>query len=382
MLRYLSKARIRGQRVLLRVDFNVPIAGATVEDDFDLIRVLPTIQALRRWGNVSILLSHHSAPHQSLAPVAPRLAKLLGSAVTFLRNPFTRAAALAIRRAKPGAVLLVENLRLWKGERANVSTFARSLARLGEAYVNDAFGESHRPYASMVGIPRMLPSFAGPLIAAELKMLNGFLREPKRPLVGIIGGAKLTTKIPLLRRFNRIAEHILVGGAVANALLAARGERVGRMPAEGRIPGIGVLARSARLMLPIDAVVGGWRGERARTVSLNRLGTRDAMYDIGRETQRMFCRTLGEARTVIWNGPLGLVEVKQYRQGTAAVARVLAQGRARILVGGGDTVAFLHRLGLLGKFKYVSTGGGAMLAYLAGEKLPGLEALKHGKHEA
>lgn len=380
MLRYLSKASIRGKRVLLRVDFNVPIVGREVRDEYDILRVLPTIRFLVLRRNVCVLLSHHSDEHQSLAPVASALGKRLGRSVVFVKNPFSPKSRAALRQARPGAIFLVENLRFWPGEKANSRSFARRLAGLGEVFVNEAFGELHRPYASVVGLPRFLPSFAGPLVASEIRMLSRFINRPQRPLLGIFGGAKIKTKIPILRRFSHLADRVLVGGAIANALLRSRGIPVGTSPVDGGTKGIRQMAHSSKIVLPLDVVVSSGRKGRNRAVPVGGVGKSDIIYDIGPMTRRAFARFLRPARSIVWNGPLGLVEVKPYQQGTAMIARTLArQHRAQVLVGGGDTIAFLNRIDLLKKFKHVSTGGGAMLAYLAGEKLPGLEAIKKSK---
>ncbi|MDP3727036.1 MAG: phosphoglycerate kinase [bacterium] len=374
MIHYLSKAIPRAKRVLVRADLNVPIRGRRVLDAFDIVRVLPIIQKLIRRGNRVIILSHHSDERQSLAPLVPHLTRMLGRRVTFLRDLSGPRARRRVRSAGPGAVFLGENVRFWRGERRASSSFARSLAALGEVFVNDAFGELHRPYASMIGIPRYLPSFAGPLIASELKMLDRFIRRPARPLVGVFGGAKMETKLPILRRFSRFADQVLVGGGVANTLLRARGFAIGRSLSAPMSAAIRRLARSEKIVLPIDVVV--VRTTQYRNIPVTLVEPRDRIVDIGPKTQARFQRILGSARTVVWNGPLGLAEEKRYAGGTLAVARALARHRGSVLVGGGDTVAFLGRTRLLARFKYVSTGGGAMLAYLAGEKLPGLEALK------
>lgn len=380
MLRYLSKNSLRGRRVLLRVDFNVPIAGQRVGGEYDILRVLPTIRGLLRQRNILILLSHHSNDRQSLAPLRPLLARRLNRPVGFIKNPLSVSARTLIRRARPGALFLVENLRFWPGEKNNSPKFSRALAGLGEVFINDAFGELHRPYASMVGLPRFLPSCAGPLIKNEFKMLDKFINQPRRPLVAIFGGAKIKTKLAILRRFIRLADKVLVGGALANILLKARGFEVGRSMADGKVRGVAQLVRSKKLFLPVDAVAArDSRRGRTRAVPIRSLDKRDVIYDIGPKTQVLFRRLIKLGQTLIWNGPMGLAEKKKFSRGTSAVARALAQKRGHVLIGGGDTAAFIMRAGLLKKFKYVSTGGGAMLAYLAGEKLPGLEAIKKSK---
>lgn len=375
MIRYLSRATPRGRRVLVRVDFNVPIRGRRVLDAFDITRVLPTLRRLVQRGNRVILISHHSDGRQSLAPLVPLLTRMLGRRVTFLKDPLSPRARRAVYSAKSGAVFLGENVRFWRGERANSPIFARALAALGEVFINDAFGELHRPYASVVGIPRFLPSFTGPLVRAELAMLDRFADRPKRSLVGVFGGAKMETKLPILKRFARRADRVLVGGGIANTLLRARGFAIGRSLAAPANAVVHRLARSKKIVLPVDAVVASGR-RNPRSIGVAAVGPHDRIYDIGPKTRFLFRRVLGDARTIIWNGPLGLVEERGYAAGTLAVAHALARHRGLVLVGGGDTVAFLGRVRLLKRFKHVSTGGGAMLAYLAGEKLPGLEALK------
>lgn len=379
MLRFLPRAGFSDTRVLLRVDFNVPIRSRRVLDAFDIGQALPTIRKLLKGRNVIILISHHSDDRQSLAPLAPFLSRRLKRPVAFLRNPLGAYARSAVRRARPGAVFLCENVRFWRGERQSSPLFARSLALLGEVFVNEAFGELHRPYATMVGIPRYLPSFAGPLIRAELEQLDGFLR-PRGPLVVIIGGAKLDTKLRFLERFAKMADWVLVGGEAANTLLAARGLSIGRSIAAPDHAAVRRLSRSRRIVVPVDALVA--RGRQARSVPVTAIGSRDRIADIGSDTRRLFSRIIRSARTVVWNGPLGLVEDARFTHGTRAVVRALARHGGAVLIGGGDTVAFLHRTRLQSRRWHVSTGGGAMLAYLAGETLPGLEALKRSKHES
>lgn len=380
MIPYLNSQRVRGRRVLLRVDFNVPIRRGQAADVYDIKRALPTIQSLLRGGNTLILLSHHSDSGQSLRPLAAVLKRLLRRPVRFLTRPASTGARRTVLAARAGTVFLTENLRFWPGELANSSAFARQLARLGDVFVNDAFGEVHRPYASIIGIPRFRPSFAGPLIRTELKVLDLFRRRPRRPYIALVGGAKVSTKLPLLRRLISRADRVLAGGVVANVLLRAAGWPVGRSRIETGLIGFRRLARSRRLLLPVDVVVAKiGKSSRRRTVRVGDVARDETILDIGPQTRRLFVRTLLRAETIIWNGPMGPVEDRPYIRGTLAVARALARKPGLVLVGGGDTVAFLKSRGLLQRFRYVSTGGGAMLAYLGGEKLPGLEALRQSK---
>lgn len=378
MLRYLSHTTLRRKRVLTRVDFNVPISRGAVGDKFRLRAALPTIQRLLRAGNTVILLAHHSNRRQTLAPIAPALAHMLSAPVAFLKNPFRAGRG----RAREARVFLVENLRFWKGEEAGSIAFARALARIGDAFVNDAFGAAHRRGASLTLLPRYLPSCLGLLFERELRELDLVLKQPRRPLIAVFGGAKTETKLPILQRFSRFADRVLVGGAIANTLLRARGLSIGRSPVERGLPvgRIRRIARSRKVVLPVDAVVASSpRSRRGRIRRIGAIAAKDILLDIGPKTELLFKQFIAGGRTVVWNGPMGITEAKPFTGGTLALARALARSRARVVVGGGDTVAFLNRTRLVGRFTYVSTGGGAMLAYLAGEKLPALEALRRSR---
>ncbi|RJQ37348.1 phosphoglycerate kinase [Candidatus Parcubacteria bacterium] len=371
MIRRLSSTTLRKRRVLVRVDVNVPIAGSRVTGDFRIRAHLPTIRLLLKGGNTLVLLAHHSTDGQTLAPVARRLSRLIGEPVGFLKDP-----------AHPGMlqhrVMLAENLRRWRGEEAAGRAFARMLARLGDAFVNDAFAVAHRHAASTAILPKLLPSYIGPLFAEEIAELDRILQRPKRPLVAVFGGAKLETKLKLLQRFDALADRVLVGGSIANALLIARGTAIADPRARKEVTAaVRALARSRRIVLPIDAAVATAPTDRRIAVrSIADIRRGEGMYDIGPETVRLFAKEIGGAKTIIWNGPLGMTEIAAFRAGTLAVAKAIARSRGRSTVGGGDTIAWLEAEGLAKKFNYVSTGGGAMLAYLAGEKLPALEALK------
>ena len=367
MVRYLSKIAPRGKRVLVRVDFNVPIAWGRVRDDFRIHAALPSIRLLHSRVNTVVLLSHHSDRRQSLAPVARRLARLLDARVAFVPGPSRRN---AVRR--PG-VSLIENLRFWRGEEAASPRFGRLLARWGDVFVNDAFGVSHRRGASITILPRLLPSYLGIAFEAELRMLARVAKNAKHPLLAIVGGAKIGTKLALLKRLDRIADGIIVGGGVANTLLRAKGIAVGRSLSTPASASIRKLARSRKIFLPVDAVV---KGRGVRAIPIHKVGAHERVLDIGSKTRALIRRSIHSSRTIIWNGPLGLAEDTRFASGTLAVARMLARSRGFVLVGGGDTIAFLDRVGLRKRFRHISTGGGAMLSYLAGEKLPGLEALQ------
>ena len=356
----------------MRVDFNVPIAGGRVRDDFRIRAVLPTIRRLLAAGNRVALLSHATDVRSTLRPAALCLAGILHEPVGFVTD---------LRRPAGERVSLVENLRRWRGEEACDPAFARALSRLGEVFVSDCFGVAHRRGASLTLLPRLLPSFLGLRFEAEIKALDRVCKEPERPLVALIGGAKIETKMRLLQRLLSIADRVLVGGAIANALLHASGIAVGRSARDGGISlrALSAILRSPKLFLPVDAVASrGREPAKSRTAPIRGVRPEERIVDIGPRTIRAFATAIAGARTFIWNGPVGLAEERRYLRGTVGLARAAGRMRGFSVVGGGDTVSALARTGLLKKFQFVSTGGGAMLTYLAGEKLPALEALKRG----
>jgi phosphoglycerate kinase len=363
--------------VLLRVDFNVPIIHGRVASDFRISAHLATINALLRRGNTVTLLAHHSDRRTSLRPVAARLGKLLGERVIFRQHIKP---SFELRPVRGARLALLENLRFSSGEESSSLAFAKILARLGDYFVNDAFGVAHRSGASLTLLPRLLPSSIGPLFAFELSRLDRVLRRPLRPLALLVGGAKLNTKLRLLERFVRRADLVFVGGAIANTLLRARGASIGRSTGhEYRLDRrIRRLAQAKNIVLPSDVVLRISRHQ-ARVAPVSAIGSRDAIYDIGPATTGEFIRGLKRAKTVIWNGPLGLAEIPAFARGSRAIARSLGLQGKKVIVGGGDTVAMLEAARLVNKFPNISTGGGAMIAYLAGEKLPALEALKKSK---
>ena len=280
---------------------------------------------------------------------------------------------------EPGAVLLFENLRFWPGEEAASKRFAEMLARWGDVFVDDAFSVAHRRAASTTVLPRLAPSYLGLLFERELRELDALMHRPVRPLVAIFGGAKTETKLPLLERFSHFADTLVVGGALANTILTARHVQVGSSKVDTTaLAHLKSFARSKKFFLPRYAVVSrAPDGKGARIIPLEDIGAGEAIWDIGPKTSRELGIVINRAKTIVWNGPLGLIEVPSFRRGTITLARDLLNCHAKVILGGGDTVAFLEQQHILSRFKYVSTGGGAMLAYLGGEKLPGLEALQH-----
>ncbi len=382
----------KDKRVLLRANFDVPLDGkGEIMDDFRIRRSLPTIKFLIENEARVILISHLGRPDEvqngktrvqklTLYPIAGKLSSLLGQEVKFVKTCVGREAEKAVKNLKPGEVLLLENLRFFPGEISNDDAFAKQLSSLGEIFVNDAFSNAHRKHASIVGIPKYLPSVAGLLFEEEVKILSAVLEKPKRPLVAILGGAKLKTKIPCLINFLKIADHILVGGKIAPAILYAKGISLSPFILEdGAREGLAELElTNSKLHMPIDALVGlkSHQADYLRQSAIGKIRSEEQMFDIGPESVRMFSDIIQEAKTIIWNGPLGYIEDERFSNGTLAIASAILRGRSFSVVGGGDTNAFLAENNLRGKFDYVSTGGGAMLEFFSGSELPGIKALK------
>ena len=386
---------VDGRRVLVRVDYNVPLdADGAVADDTRLTATLPTLRYLFEKGAAVILMSHLGRPRggpdpkASLAPVAARLSRLLRQPVPLAPDcvgAATEALALAL---KPGQCLMLENLRFHAGEEANDPAFAAALARLGEVYVNDAFGTAHRAHASTVGVPeRLKPAAAGFLMQKELEYLGGALLEPARPFAAILGGAKISTKMPVLEHLVDICDRVLVGGAMTFTFLRAQGLRTGQSLVEDAfIPMAKTFLERARaadvdVVLPVDmrwsASLDGDQPVSVHTVQA--LPEKGYGVDIGPETESLFAGVLGDCRTVVWNGPMGIFEKPAFAHGTLAVARALAaltrERDAITVVGGGDSAAALEQSGLADRVSHVSTGGGASLEFLEGKVLPGVAAL-------
>lgn len=393
-LRSLRKISVRGRRVLVRAGFNVPLtARGTIVDDWRIRTALPTLRWLIRQRARVVIVSHLGRPagqrvaRLSLQPVAQRLSKLLGRPVEFSRTCIGPSAQRTVARLKPGHVALLENLRFEPGEEGNSSVFARQLARLGDVYVNDAFENVHRRHASMVRVPRLLPSAAGLLLASEVETLTRVLQRPARPFLTIIGGAKISTKIGLVRSLLPRVDNLLLGGALANTVLRAQGIQVGRSLIEPsmlrRLRTLKLTDR--RLHVPIDVIVTGSRSARAKTSRRPVGGVRpqDIILDIGPDTRELYARIIARAKTIVWNGPLGYCELPAFSLGTRSVARAIARSDAESILGGGETREALKSTGLLSKFSFVSTGGGAMLELLEGRQLPGLIPLSvsaYGHH--
>ena len=383
-----------GERVVVRADFNVPLRDGRVADDTRIERTLPTLRRLTGAGERVVLLSHLGRPggrprrEASLAPVADRLAELLGGGVRFSPET-TGAGALARARAlAPGEILVAENTRFMEGETRNDPRLAAAFAALGDHFVNDAFGTAHRAHASTAGLATAMrakggEAVAGFLLEREIRFLEDALDHPERPFVAVLGGAKISDKIAVIERMLERADRVLVGGAMANTFLRALGLETGRSLVDE--DGVDLAARlmdraGDRLLLPVDCVVAPRLAPDAATREVPRsaVGAEDRIGDIGRASRRLFADELERARTIVWNGPPGVFELPPFAGGTVAVARAVAEATASgavSIAGGGDSAAAVRATGFADGFAHISTGGGASLAFLAGETLPGVEAL-------
>jgi len=389
---------LAGKTALVRVDFNVPMAEAggrrCVSDDTRLRAALPTIHKLQAAGAKVVLLSHFDRPKgrrvpgMSLEPLVQPLSKLLGPPVAFAEDCVGPVAEAAVAALRPGDVLLLENLRYHAGEEKNDPVFAQQLAALGDLYVDDAFSAAHRAHASTEGVARLLPAYAGESMRTELDALDRALGRPERPVMAIVGGSKVSTKLDLLRHLVTRLDKLAIGGGMANTFLYAQGYDVGASYCEKDLAEtareiIRIAGRnSCKLFLPLDIVVAEKLapGAAARVRGLGEVDEDERILDAGPETIERLCRAISNSRTLIWNGPLGVFEIPPFDKGTVEAARHAAEqvkaGKLVAVAGGGDTVAALNAAGVVQDFTFVSTAGGAFLEWMEGKTLPGVAALR------
>ena len=383
---------VAGKRVFVRVDFNVPLADGKVTDDSRIRASIPTITALLQAGASVVLASHLGRPGGKvldglrLRPVGERLTQLLRRNVPVTGDALGIGTEDAIKRLRPGEVLMLENLRFHPEEEANDPAFAAALASYADIFVNDAFGTAHRAHASTVGIAHLLPAYAGLLMEREIEMLSGLIEAPQRPFAAILGGAKVSDKIGVIDHLLTRVDLLILGGGMANTFLLAQGKAIGKSLAEpdrvedARRILAAAEANGVRVVLPIDVIVAKevTRGTEYKTLLAEKIPASWHIVDIGKASQDLMVEALADVRTVFWNGPLGVFEIPSFAHGTRAVARMLAEradAGATVVVGGGDSVAAVTQQGLAERMTHISTGGGASLEFLEGRELPGITVL-------
>lgn len=386
MYRTIKDVDYKGKRVLVRVDYNVPLKEGHVKDNKRITASLPTIEYLLKEGASVVLMSHLGRPKGeykedlSMKPVAEELQKVLGREVKFIpdKNVVSEEVISKVRELKPGEVALIENTRFVKGEEKNDEAFAKELAKLGEAYVNDAFGTSHRAHASNVGVSKYLPMALGFLVEKEVKNLDLVLKNPEKPYVAILGGAKVSDKINVIENLINIVDKIVIVGAMAFTFLKAEGVSVGKSLVEDDKINFAkellqkAKAKNVEIILPIDFVVADEVSEDAKAETVKEIPADKMGLDIGPETVALIKEKLTGVKTVVWNGPCGVFEIDKFAKGTFEVAHILAEIDAIKIVGGGDSASAIKKSGYEDKFTHISTGGGASLEYLEGKVLPGI----------
>ena len=388
----LDLASLKGKRVFVRVDFNVPVSeSGEVRDATRLEEAIPTINELTRAGCIVLLASHAGRPkgqrdpRYTLRHAATKLVELMNRPVRFANDCVGEEVEKIVREMDPGEILLLENLRFYKGEEKNEPGFADQLAALAEAYVDDAFGSAHRAHASVVGVPERLPrKAAGRLLTREVEALGRLLGEPERPFLGILGGAKIEGKIDTLLNLLPRLNILILGGGMANTFLAAQGHDIGASLFEPDRVDMAkdileqAKSRGIEVLLPTDVVVAESLDDPdgARTVRVDGIPAAGKAVDIGPESRKAFAEAVGRAKTLFWNGPLGVFEKPPFDAGTRAVAEALANCPGFSVIGGGETVAAAHQAGVADRIGHVSTGGGASLEFLAGKELPGVKVLE------
>ncbi|WP_243311079.1 phosphoglycerate kinase [Fundidesulfovibrio agrisoli] len=398
-MRFLDEMDISGKRLLIRVDYNVPLKDGVITDDTRITASLPTLELALSKGASLVLCSHLGKakgafdPKFSLAPAAKRLSELLGRPVAFAPDCVGPEAEKMAAALKPGEVLMLENLRFHTGEEKGDPAFAAELAKLGEIYVNDAFGTAHRPHASVSGVPAVMAACCGGLLLKkEWEFLGKALEAPTRPYVAVTGGAKVSSKLAVLKHLLGKVDSLIIGGAMANTFLKAQGLGVGKslveddLLDEARSILAAAVEKSVRIALPVDFVISMDAGKplgemtSAGVCDATAVPAEAVALDVGPKTGALFAEVLAPAKTVVWNGPMGAFENPAFAAGTMAVAKVLAGLDAVTVIGGGDTDAAVHASGLASKMSFISTGGGASLEFMEGKELPAFKALReYGK---
>ncbi|WP_455136940.1 phosphoglycerate kinase [Thermophilibacter sp.] len=383
-------ADVDGKRVLMRVDFNVPLKDGVVTDDTRVRAAIPTIKYLKEHNAKTILMSHLGRPkgdgpepELSLKPAADKLAELTGYDVKFVDDTYGEKAKAAVDALEPGDILVLENVRFDKREKKNDPEIAKTLASYGDVFVLDAFGTAHRAQGSVVGPAQYLPAYAGFLLEKEVDTLTSIFAEPERPFVAIVGGSKVSSKIGVLDHLIDSADTLIIGGGMAYTFFLAKGYTVGTsLKEEDWVERAGEMLKKAedkgvKILLPIDNVVADHFGEDAEgeVVDSDKIPDDRMGMDIGPKTRELYAEAIKGAKTVFWNGPMGVFEMDQFAAGTEAVARAVADSDCTSIIGGGDSVAAINKFGLADKMSWISTGGGASMELVEGKALPGVEAL-------
>lgn len=385
-LKDVRRVSVRGQKVLLRVDYNIELdKHGQVRDLTRIMATIPTIKWLLRHGAAIIIISHRGRPagvdaKLSLRPFVPVLKRIIKQPVAFSNDPIdSQILRHKVAAMKSGQILMLENIRFYPAEEKNTRSFAAALAKLGDLVVNDAFADSHRAHASIVGVAAYRPAYAGLLVQREIAELSRVMRAPRRPLVAVIGGAKISTKLGLVRKLLHRADYVLLGGALANTVLQAQGQAIGASLTEPKMltAARGLAVTNIKLKIPCDVVVASRRqaGAKSRVRAVGKVGAKEIILDIGPDTINLFGRVLATAKTVIWNGPMGWYEMPPFDRGTKATARLIGRVTGLTIAGGGETIDAIRRVGAEQRFTWLSTGGGAMLEYLEGRVLPGIKVV-------
>lgn len=381
---------VKNKKVLVRCDFNVPLdKNGQISDDFRIKKTVPTIKYLQKQAETIILMSHLGDPEGidpkfSFAPLVSRISEIIGAPIIFLsETPGPKLKKMIEVIKQPGAIVLLENLRFNSGEKENNPKFVESLASLGDIFVQEGFGVCHRAHASTYGLPQLLPNCAGFLLEQELNVFDKAMNNPARPFLAIIGGVKISTKTKLIQKLLEKADNILIGGKIANSILTVKGLCIKEKWSHEEDLLMAVIdtvdLTSPKLHLPVDGLM-ALADLSENYLRLGAVGTvrkEENIFDIGPETIEKFKEIIKEAKTIIWNGPLGYYENSYFQQGTKEILKAIIESQAYSIIGGGDTVDIIHQMKMEDNFDYISTGGGAMLDYISGEELPGIKVLKN-----